>query len=245
MRQINLIQGKGGQGTSVTACAVALRAALHGMQVRLDGHDRTSLADVLDVHGDANVIPGLVLAAANGERFDLVVHDGPSEEGINLLVVRPCYLSLRQAVNLGVAAAGVVMVAEPGRALDAHDIAALLGLPVIATIPVRAEIARAVDAGVLADRLPEPLATAAARILEFATAETSSRPPTTPPSCLPRPAKPSTSSPLTTRAAGCVVPQPATAGKAGFPAAPSTPRRERTGSLSRRRIAPFEVGQRP
>jgi Fic/DOC family protein len=40
MNQINLIQAKGGQGTSVTACAVALRAAGEGRTVRLDGHDR-------------------------------------------------------------------------------------------------------------------------------------------------------------------------------------------------------------
>jgi hypothetical protein len=61
----------------------------------------------------------------------------------------------------------VVAVTEPGRALDTDDIAAVLGLPVITTIPVRTEIARAVDAGVLAARLPESLATAASQILRF------------------------------------------------------------------------------
>jgi hypothetical protein len=169
MDQINLIQAKGGQGTSVTACAVALRAAGEGRTVRLDGHDRDSLAAILGATGDGPVIPGLVLGDNNEERCDLVVHDGPALHGVSLLVSRPCYLALRRALHQGPASstAGVVAVTEPGRALDSDDVAAVLGLPVITTIPVRADIARAVDAGVLAARLPEPLATAANQILRF------------------------------------------------------------------------------
>ena len=75
MDQINLIQAKGGQGTSVTACAVALRAAGEGRTVRLDGHDRDSLAAILGMTGDGAVIPGLVLGDNNGEAFDLVILD--------------------------------------------------------------------------------------------------------------------------------------------------------------------------
>jgi hypothetical protein len=169
MDQINLIQAKGGQGTSVTACAVALRAAGEGRTVRLDGPDRDSLAAILGLTGDGPVIPGLVLGARNGEACDLVVHDGPAPHGVSLLVTRPCYLALRRALQEGVCAGavGIVVVAELGRALGCDDIAAVLGLPVIATVPLRAEIARAVDAGVLAARLPEPLATAASQILRF------------------------------------------------------------------------------
>ena len=85
-----------------------------------------------------------------------------------LAVMRPCYLALRRAVSdLRLSrAAGVVLLEEPGRALDSEDVAAVLGRPVVARVPVRAEIARAVDAGVLGDRLPLPLATAAAQILD-------------------------------------------------------------------------------
>jgi hypothetical protein len=60
---------------------------------------------------------------------------------------------------------GAILVEEPGRALDAGDVAAVLGLPVVARFPVRADIARAVDAGVLRDRLPAPLASPAAALL--------------------------------------------------------------------------------
>lgn len=142
MGQINLVQGKGRQGTSVVACAVALQAAGEACQVRLDGHDRVALAAILGARGDGPVTPGL----------------------------RPCYLALRQALNRGVAAAtaGIVVVIEPGRALGSNDVAAVTGLPVIATVPLRAEIARAVDAGVFADRLPEPLAATAHQILQLA-----------------------------------------------------------------------------
>jgi hypothetical protein len=173
MEQINLIHGKGGQGTSVTACAVALRAAGEGRRVRLDGHDRGMLAAILGTYGEGPVIPGLILGDT-AEPSDLVVHDGPAENGTTLLVTRPCYLAVRSALQLEgfSVASGVVVVAEAGRSLDGQDIAAVLGLPVIATIPVRAEIARAVDAGVLAARLPEPLATAAAQILAVVTGQT-------------------------------------------------------------------------
>ncbi len=85
-----------------------------------------------------------------------------------LLVIRPCYLALRRAVADGRLArsGGAILVEDSGRALDAADVAAVLGVPVVGRIPVRAEIARAVDAGVLRDRLPNPLAASAASILD-------------------------------------------------------------------------------
>lgn len=84
-----------------------------------------------------------------------------------LMVIRPCYLALRKAVGDPRLArsAGAILVEDPGRALDAADVAAVLGVPVVSRVPVRAEIARAVDAGVLRDRLPDPLAASAAAIL--------------------------------------------------------------------------------
>jgi hypothetical protein len=71
-----------------------------------------------------------------------------------LLVTRACYLALRAAVRQHTPATGVVLVAEPGRALGAGDIEAALGLPVVATVLVDPAVARAVDAGLLASRLP-------------------------------------------------------------------------------------------
>jgi MinD superfamily P-loop ATPase len=86
---------------------------------------------------------------------------------VALMVVRPCYLALRRAVGDPrlERSRGAILVEEPGRALDADDVAAVLGLPVVGRFPVRAEIARAVDAGVLRDRLPPALAAPAAAVL--------------------------------------------------------------------------------
>ncbi|HEV7865064.1 MAG TPA: hypothetical protein VGR20_20375 [Acidimicrobiia bacterium] len=85
-----------------------------------------------------------------------------------LMVTRPCYLALRRAVaDLRLERTwGAIVVEEPGRALDAGDVAAVLGRPVVGRFPLRTEIARAVDAGVLCDRLPAPLAFSAAAVLD-------------------------------------------------------------------------------
>lgn len=74
-----------------------------------------------------------------------------------LLIIRPCYLALRRATASTIRPTGVVVIEEPGRALCADDVAATLGVPVIAQIALDPLIARAIDAGLLAARLPRPL----------------------------------------------------------------------------------------
>lgn len=78
----------------------------------------------------------------------------------SLVVVRGCYLTLRRAVRsplLG-RAAGLVFVDEPGRSLGPREVADVLGRAVVARVPIRDVIGRAVDAGTLPARLPEALA---------------------------------------------------------------------------------------
>ncbi|HEV7524041.1 MAG TPA: hypothetical protein VGP92_03710 [Acidimicrobiia bacterium] len=79
--------------------------------------------------------------------------------GTGVVVVRGCYLALRQAVRHPAIteAIGVVLIDEHGRSLGAPDVEDVLGIPVLATIPARTAIARAVDAGVLPTRLPDSL----------------------------------------------------------------------------------------
>lgn len=72
----------------------------------------------------------------------------------SLLVTRPCFLSLRRALGVGRRPDGVVLVEEEGRALGRTDVEDVLGVPVVATVPVDAAVARAVDAGLLVARLP-------------------------------------------------------------------------------------------
>jgi hypothetical protein len=72
----------------------------------------------------------------------------------SLLVTRGCYLSLTRAARLGTRPTGVVLVAEPGRALRAADVERSAGAPVVATVDVDPAVARALDSGLLASRIP-------------------------------------------------------------------------------------------
>lgn len=86
---------------------------------------------------------------------------------VAIVVVRGCYLGLRRAVHnplLG-RSAGVVLFEEQGRSLGPSEVADVLDQPVLARVPVRPPVARAVDAGVLAARLPDALARPVARLL--------------------------------------------------------------------------------
>jgi hypothetical protein len=82
---------------------------------------------------------------------------------VTVAVVRGCYLALRRAVRAPVlrTTAGVVLVEEPGRSLSRREVSDVLGVPVLARVPVRDQVFRAVDAGVLPARLPDVLARAA------------------------------------------------------------------------------------
>jgi hypothetical protein len=92
--------------------------------------------------------PGLALAASATQ---------------SLLVLRSCYLGLRRALALPLRPSGVVLVREPGRALGARDVEAVLGVGVTAEVPWDPAVARAMDAGLLATRLPSVLVRALRR----------------------------------------------------------------------------------
>jgi hypothetical protein len=123
--------------------------------------------------GDARDAPrpgrGVALAAALAADLRTVVVDAgscPSEAALDLvagasaslLVLRPCYLALRRAVAAPIRPSGVVLVREAGRALGRHDVEDALQVPVRAEVDVEPAVARAVDAGLLAARLPRALA---------------------------------------------------------------------------------------
>ncbi len=72
----------------------------------------------------------------------------------SLLVTRPCFLSLRRTLASPVRPTGVVLVTEEGRALGRREVSDIVGVPVVAEVPVDASVARAVDAGTLAMRMP-------------------------------------------------------------------------------------------
>lgn len=112
------------------------------------------------------------LASALGDRSAVVIDAGPASPlafelaasaTVSLLVLRPCYLALRRALAAPVRPSAVIVIEEPKRSLDPSDIEDVLGVPVRAVVPWDAAIARCVDAGLLAARLPGPLASALRR----------------------------------------------------------------------------------
>ena len=92
-----------------------------------------------------------------GSALSGVVRSVMAAAGESLLVLRPCYLSLRSAQRAPVRPTGVVVVCGDGRAIGPDDVAAALGVPVVATVGADPAVARAVDAGTLGHRLPRSL----------------------------------------------------------------------------------------
>ena len=112
-------------------------------------------------HGSSPVLVDCGTAREPATRAMVEVAD------VGIVVLRGCYLALRRAVHAPPLehTAGVVLLDEPGRSLGAREISEVLDLPVVGRVPVKDVIARAVDAGVLPTRLPEPLARAAVEVV--------------------------------------------------------------------------------
>ena len=98
---------------------------------------------------------GWVRAAGDGSNDVMLALAAGATE--SLLVTRPCFLSLRRALALPLRPTGIILVAEEGRALGRNEIEDILGAPVVAEVPSDATVSRAVEAGLLAARLPRVL----------------------------------------------------------------------------------------
>ncbi len=108
-------------------------------------------------------MPTIVDAGRHGRHQ--VLHSCASR---SLIVVRPCYLGLRRAVLSPGMASAAVLVHEPGRSLGLDDVTRAIGVPVLAEIAWDPAVARAVDAGLLAHRLPAVLRNASERLIALA-----------------------------------------------------------------------------
>lgn len=186
MKNVNVFGAKGGVGTTTIAAALAMRLVDCGLvtTIRVDGNvDRDSISAVCGLGGtaeDGQMFFGGRLRFASmldefadendASRADVAVTDYGSDlemlrrvrDGdVNILVVRNEYLGLRRTVKihdrLRKRVSGVVMINEPGRALGRREVADVLEMTVWAQVPVRDTIARAIDAGVLMSRMPDPL----------------------------------------------------------------------------------------
>lgn len=112
-------------------------------------HDLTaehcnSLATELDTSNELTVVD-----AGSGHIPQLI-----NNATTSLLVIRPCYLALRKAAHLSVKPHGIVLINEPGRSLGKRDVESVVGAPVLVDLPLDPTIARCVDAGLLASRIP-------------------------------------------------------------------------------------------
>ncbi|CAB4883621.1 MAG: hypothetical protein F2795_08115 [Actinobacteria bacterium] len=178
---------KGGSGTTVVAASLALLSASQGIDTCLvdlagDAASCLGLADPLDPHEIAvgNNLGLLALShrpCTSAHQWTTVSgHLGHSKRTVvvdaglgepdpalraaahhDLLVVRGCYLALRRAAVLQRRPSGVVLVNEPGRALRRQDVEAVTGAPVVSELAWDPTVARSVDAGLLASRVPRSL----------------------------------------------------------------------------------------
>ncbi|HEV2068272.1 MAG TPA: hypothetical protein VGR26_00595 [Acidimicrobiales bacterium] len=120
-------------------------------------------SDAIAASGRAEVLTAILAADPRPVVADCGC--GPAGAGLavaaaasaSLLVLRPCYLSLRRAVQAQLRPSAVILVSEAGRSLGRNDVEGVLGVPVRAVVGVDPAIARAVDAGLLASRLPRGL----------------------------------------------------------------------------------------
>lgn len=107
---------------------------------------------------------------ANGTHVFVDAGTGPLPEAFRvrtqttplrtLLIVRPCYLALRRAMEDGPHADGVVLVTGGSRVLTRRDVESVLGIPVVAEVPLHPDVARRVDSGLFLSRLPAALVAA-------------------------------------------------------------------------------------
>lgn len=147
--------------------------ALDRLVVDLDGYHLLSAGTALPTHFASGRIDQLMVWLA-GQRSPVLVDAGcvdtPASHALidradrSLLVTRLCYLSMRRAVASPRAATGVVLLREAGRSLKESDVASALNVAVVARLDVSAEIARAIDAGLLEHRMPSSLRRALAKV---------------------------------------------------------------------------------
>lgn len=76
----------------------------------------------------------------------------------SVLVTKACFLALRRALSAPLRPSEVVLLTEPGRSLSRADVEDCVGAPVVTEVAIDPAVARAVDAGLLAVRLPRGLA---------------------------------------------------------------------------------------
>jgi MinD-like ATPase involved in chromosome partitioning or flagellar assembly len=148
-----------GAGAEVPADALGrleqIAAPRLGLLPRGSGDLRADRADVLTALLAADPRPVVADCGADPTGAALALAAGATR---SVLVTRACFLSLRRALAAPLRPSEVVLLIEPGRSLTRLDVEDCIGAPVVAEVAVDPGVARAVDAGLLATRLPRSLA---------------------------------------------------------------------------------------
>lgn len=161
-RTITIVGARGGQGTTTVACTLAVLSAAHG-PTTLTTADPDAAAAVFGLPRTTTppvvVIGSLWLDIVEGTIGTTIVDDGRigdvpvSLPGPRFAVLRgPCYVAMASLLDHAGAYDGVILVAEHGRSLTAHDVSDVLDVPVVATVHATETVARTVDAGSLVSR---------------------------------------------------------------------------------------------
>lgn len=130
---------------------------LHRGSPPLNGPDGERLAVALASLGTVVVDCGRIADGIPSAGVAGAVAAGATQ---SLLVMRPCFLSLRAALLAPLRPSAVVLVHDQQRALGRGDVEDVLSVPVRAEVRWDPAVARAVDAGLLASALPSPLSKA-------------------------------------------------------------------------------------
>ena len=189
---IALSSPKHGTGVTTTAAMTALTLATTGPTVLIDfagdqhaalglcdpqGHRAVAVTDHLRLIDASDLSPDeqahiVTEVAESGDRVVIdagdansPIHDLLPDHTRQVWVLRACYLGLRRAMACTRRPDSIIVVREPQRALNTLDIEAALGITVEATIDIDPAIARMVDAGLLAARVPRSAAHALATIV--------------------------------------------------------------------------------
>lgn len=190
-RPINVFTVKGGTGETSFVAAMHRRLAnptLRKIAVRTvvnDFYDLQAIiakpvGDYADTDDTVHYAYDGLLTSINqqptpptSDECDIAAGYGQPLEGFfNVLLIKPCYLHARRAVQQQRIwtnpVAGHVFINEPNRALSDKDIARCIEPPHIATIDWEPSTARLIDAGLFADRPPKNYIAAIDTILRLA-----------------------------------------------------------------------------
>lgn len=168
MTKTNIYRLKGGSGATTIACAMALsspRPVVLGAATPEEYEDIAACLGMPRYSDEVTTVTDTVtmrlVTDADGfddSNTDLVMSTDAAIPGWdNILVTRLCYLALRKAVAAEWKPSSIIVIREPGRALDVKDAERCLARSAVAIIDVDPAVARSIDAGLLAARMPSSL----------------------------------------------------------------------------------------